>query len=164
MSDQEDKDRFIEELRKLRRGLEDKDRAARLEDKDRAARLEELRFAKRQQWYIATSAVTLLAAIFGIAHVTEPKLDEKKVGTVFVAFIVYFAWRFLRQLQDHLKQTRKLLDPNDPTPWWRGVDILTVLVGIVVVSGLVVVYYLWRHDLPLVFRHPAQDWGGERWR
>jgi len=160
MSDQEDKDRVIEELQRdkevLRRGLE---------DKDRAARLEELRFAKRQQWYIATSAVTLLAAIFGIARVTEPtKLDEKKVGTVFVAFIVHFAWRFLRRLQDHLEQTRKQLDPNDPTPWWRGVDILAVLAGIVVVSGLVVVYYLWRHDLPLVFRHAPQDWGGGRWR
>jgi hypothetical protein len=138
MSDQEDKDRFIDELRRLRRSLE---------DKDRAARLEELRFAKKQQWYIATSAVTLLAAIFGIAHITEPaKLGEKGMGTVFVAAIVYFAWKFLRQLQDHLAQTRNLLDPNDSTPF-RGVDILAVLTGIVVVSGSVVVYYLWRQDL-----------------
>jgi hypothetical protein len=95
MSDQEDKDRVIEELRSdkevLRRGLE---------DKDRAARLEELRFAKKQQWYIATSALTLLAAIFGIAHVIKPTtLDEKKVGTVFVVLIVWFACEFLRQLQ-----------------------------------------------------------------
>ena len=145
MSDQEDKDRFIEELRRLRRGLEDKDRAARLEDKDRAARLEELRFAKKQQWYIATSAVTLLAAIFGIAHVIKlTTLDEKKVGTVFVVLIVWLACEFLRQLQGHLKNTRLLLDPTkDRTPWLRGVDILAVLMGTVITSGLVVLYYLW---------------------
>jgi hypothetical protein len=139
MSDQEDKDRVIEELRSdkevLRRGLE---------DKDRAARLEELRFAKKQQWYIATSALTLLAAIFGIAHVIKPTtLDEKKVGTVFVVLIVWFACEFLRQLQGHLNNTRLLLDPKDRTPWLRGVDILAVLMGTIIASGLVVLYYLW---------------------
>jgi hypothetical protein len=121
-----------------------------------------LRFAKKQQWYIATSAVTLLAAIFGIARLSEPtKLGEKKVGTVFVVLIVWLACEFLWQLQGHLARTRKLLDPNDPTPWYRGWDILRVLAGTVVLSGLVVSYYLWRHDLlDLVFRHAVQD----RWR
>jgi hypothetical protein len=159
MSDQENKDCFIEELQRLRRGLE---------DKDRAARLEELRFAKKQQWYIATSAVTLLAAIFGIAHVIDLTKGEKKVGTVFVVLIVWLACEFLRQLQGHLKKTRLLLDPKDSTPWYRGADILGMLVGIVVFSGLVVAYYLWRHDLlDLVFRHAVHDLGGsiyERWR
>ena len=43
-------------------------------------------------------------------------------------------------------------------------DILAVLAGIVVVSGLLVVYYLWRHDLPnFVFPHalvckPSRNW------
>ena len=75
MSDQEDKDRVIEELRRdkevLRRGLE---------DKDRAARLEELRFAKKQQWYIVTSALTLLAAIFGIATRHQTHHARRKEG------------------------------------------------------------------------------------
>jgi hypothetical protein len=156
MSDQEDKDRFIEELRRLRRGLEDKDRAARLEDKDRAARLEELRFAKKQQWYIATSAVTLLAAIFGIAHVIKPNLWEKSAATVLVALIMGIACWFLCKLQGHLKNTRLLLDPTDRTPWFRGADILGVLVGTVIVSGLVVVYYLWRAEAErLTLQAPA---------
>jgi len=115
-------------------------------DKDRQAKFEELRFAKKQQWSIATSAVTLLAAIFGVAHVTEPKLKlgEEIAGTVFVVLIAVFAWRFLKSLQDHLEATRKALDPKDPEPWWRGVDVLAVLTGTVIVSGVVVVYYLWR--------------------
>jgi hypothetical protein len=116
------------------------------EDKDRAAKLEELRFAKRQQWSIATSAVTLLAAIFGIAHVIEePKLGEKIAATVLVVLIVGFACKFLWQLQGHLKKTRTLLDPRDRRPWYRGVDILIVLAGTVFASGLVVLYYLWCH-------------------
>jgi hypothetical protein len=114
------------------------------EDKDRAAKLEELRFAKKQRWSIATSAVTLLAAIFGIAHVTGPKLGEKIAGTVFVVVVVYFARRFLWQLQDHLEHTRRLLDPKDPAPWYRGVDVLAVLAGVVATSGAVGIYYLWR--------------------
>src|SRR5262245_22786608 len=114
------------------------------EDKDRAARFEELRFAKRQQWSIATSAVTLLAAIFGIAHVIkEPKLGEKVVATILIAFVTGFACWFLYKLQRHLKKTRKLLDPTDQRPWVRGVDVAAVLAGTVVVSGLVVVYYVW---------------------
>jgi hypothetical protein len=45
--------------------------------------LEELRFAKKQQWSIATSAVTLIAAIFEIAHVIEePKPGEKVVEKI----------------------------------------------------------------------------------
>jgi predicted membrane-bound mannosyltransferase len=177
MSDQEDKDRFIEELRRLRRGLD---------DKDRAARLEELRFAKKQQWYIATSAVTILAAIFGIAHL-KPNLYEKIAATVLVALIMGFACWFLCKLQDHLKQTRTLLDPMDPKPWFRGADILGVLVGTVIVSGLVVFYYLCRPEAerltqtpaaaPMSLQAPAaapnapaarreaeEDWGKERWR
>jgi hypothetical protein len=188
MSDQEDKDRIIEELRRMRRGLDDKNRAARLEGKDRAARFEELRFAKKQQWYIATSAVTLLAAIFGIAHIIKPTLYEKIAATVLVALIMGFACWFLCKLQGHLKKTRTLLDPMDPKPWFRGADILGVLVGTVIVSGLVVFYYLWRAEAerltrqapaaaPMSWQAPAaapnapaarreaeEDWGRERWR
>jgi hypothetical protein len=46
---------------------------------DRAAQLEEIRFAKRQQWAIATAAVTLLAAVFGIARTTKLDTAEKSV-------------------------------------------------------------------------------------
>jgi hypothetical protein len=116
------------------------------EDKERTAKLEELRFAKKQQWLIATSAVTLLAAIFGIAHLIEPKPGprEKIVGTIFIALIVAAAWRVLWKLQNHLSETRKLLCPDDPNPWFRGVDVLAVLLGAVSLSAYVVGYYVWR--------------------
>jgi hypothetical protein len=116
------------------------------DDKDRAAKLEELRFAKRQQWSIATSAVTLLAAIFGIVHVIKgPNLGEKIAATTLIVLIAGSACWFLWKLQRHLKKTRTLLDPMDPKPWFRGADILGVLAGTVIISGLVVGYYLWRH-------------------
>jgi hypothetical protein len=113
------------------------------QNNDRGARIEELRFAKKQQWAIATSAVTLLAAIFGIAHALSPKPVEKIGATVLVALIMGFACWFLWQLQSHLETTRKLLNTTDEKAWYRGVDILGVLMGTVIVSGLFVVYYLW---------------------
>jgi hypothetical protein len=45
---------------------------------------EELRFAKTQQWRIATAAITLLAAIFAVVHATPNlKPAEKIAGTLF---------------------------------------------------------------------------------
>jgi hypothetical protein len=102
---------------------------------------------KSSNGQLRQSAVTLLAAIFGIAHVIEPKLGdcEKTVATVLVALIMGFACWFLYKLQGHLKKTRMLLNSMDPKPWFRGADIFGVLVGTVIVSGLVIGYYLWRH-------------------
>jgi len=63
-----------------------------------------------------------------------------------------FACWFLLKLQGHLKKTRTLLDRIDPKPWFRGADILGVLVGTVIVSGLVVVYYLCRAEVERLTR------------
>src|SRR5215510_8897571 len=101
---------------------------------DRAAQFEELRFAKRQQWAIATAAVTLLAAVFGIARTTKVDTVEKAFATIFVVLIASFGIAFLHQLQGHLSRVRIALDPNDADPWFRGVDILRVLAGIVFFS------------------------------
>jgi Ca2+/H+ antiporter len=78
-------------------------------DVDRAARHEELRFAKKQQLYVATSAVTLLAAIFAIARSTTLSDVEKAIATVFIVLIATYGIVFLFKLQDHLKAVRKEL-------------------------------------------------------
>ena len=115
---------------------------------DRASQLEELRFAKRQQWYIATAAVTLLSAIFWIEHSIRLVRWEKIVVTVFIGLIAGFGICFLVKLQNHLKEVRLTLGyPNDLNPWWRGVDVLSVLIGVVALAALVVLYFLWSHQV-----------------
>ena len=115
---------------------------------DRAAQFEELRFAKGQQWYIATAAVTLLSAIFWIERSIRLVRWEKIFATVFIGLIAGFGICFLVKLQNHLKEVRLTLGyPNDLNPWWRGVDVLSVLVGVVALAALVVLYFLWTHPL-----------------
>ena len=114
---------------------------------DRAAQFEELRFAKGQQWYIATAAVTLLSAIFWIERSIRLNRPEKIIATVFIGTIAGFGICFLVKLQNHLKAVRLALDPNDPNPWWRGVDVLSVLIGVVSLAAFVVIYFLWTHPL-----------------
>ena len=41
---------------------------------------EEFRFAKKQQWYVATAAVTLIAAIFAVADKVHVTAFEKRGG------------------------------------------------------------------------------------
>jgi O-antigen/teichoic acid export membrane protein len=77
---------------------------------------EELRFAKKQQWYVATSAVTLLGAIFAITRVTKLKFVENAVATIFIALVAGFGVYFLCKLQHHLKRVRLELDPDDKNP------------------------------------------------
>ena len=120
------------------------------ENRDRDARLEELRFAKRQQWYIAPSGVTLLGAIFAIAHQTQLNDVEKVLASIFIALIAGFGIFFLFRLQDHLKNVRRALDPIDPNPWFRGVDVFLVLAGLVFLSAVVVLYFLWLPHVPNV--------------
>ena len=115
---------------------------------DRASQWEELRFARGQQWYVATAAVTLLSAIFFIEQSIRLVRWEKIFATVFIGLIAGFGICFLVKLQNHLKEVRLTLGyPNDLNPWWRGVDILSVLIGIVALAALVVLYFLWTHPL-----------------
>ena len=115
---------------------------------DRASQWEELRFARGQQWYVATAAVTLLSAIFFIEQSIRLVRWEKIFATVFIGLIAGFGICFLVKLQNHLKEVRLTLGyPKDLNPWWRGVDILSVLIGIVALAALVVLYFLWTHPL-----------------
>ena len=115
---------------------------------DRASQFEQLGFAKGQQWYVATAAVTLLSAIFWIAQSIRLVRWEKIFATVFIGLIAGFGICFLVKLQNHLKEVRLTLGyPNDLNPWWRGVDVLSVLIGVVALAALVVLYFLWTHPL-----------------
>jgi hypothetical protein len=114
-------------------------------DKETLSGLEELRFAKTQQWRIATSAITLLAAIFAVAHaMADLKPAEKVAGTLFAALVSISSSWFLCSLQSHLKRTRLEIGPEDKTAWLRGLDVIVALIGAVILSGGVVVYFLWR--------------------
>jgi len=114
-----------------------------MNDKDRQQQLEELRFAKRQQWSVATLAVTLLAAIFAIAHGTHLTNYEKDIATAFAVVIGACSFYLLIRLQDHLEDVRKVLNQNDKKAWARGVDVLFVLCGAVAISVAVVIWYIW---------------------
>ena len=115
---------------------------------DRASQFEQLRFAKGQQWYVATAAVTLLSAIFWIERSIRLNRPEKIIATVFIGMIAGFGICFLVKLQNHLKEVRLTLGyPNDLNPWWRGVDVFSILISVVALAALVVVYFLWTHPL-----------------
>jgi hypothetical protein len=117
-------------------------------DRDRPQLFEELRFAKTQQWYIATAAVTLLGAIFALRHAvsntaTSPLDCKEKVGfAVAITLVVTFACTFLIMLQKYMRDTRLRLDPKDIDAAVRGVSILGVLVGIIIMSGAAVLYFI----------------------
>ena len=115
---------------------------------DRASQFGQLRFAKGQQWYVATAAVMLLSAIFWIERSIRLVRWEKIFATVFIGLIAGFGICFLVKLQNHLKEVRLTLGyPNDLNSWWRGVDVLSVLIGVVALAALVVLYFLWTHPL-----------------
>ena len=118
------------------------------DDRDRPLLFEELRFAKKQQWYIATAAVTLLAAIFALQHAAgnaaTPSLDykEKIALGVAITLVVTFGCTFLITLQNYIRATRLRLNPKDIEAATRGLSIVGVLVGIVILSGVAVLYFI----------------------
>lgn len=63
-----------------------------------------MRFAKKQQWSITTLTLTLVAAVFGVAHSIKPPLEnwEKWIATVVLAAISVIGWVFLPIHQDEL--------------------------------------------------------------
>lgn len=111
----------------------------------RAGYLEELRFAKRQQWYVAAAAVGLMAGAFHLAEGMKPLACwEKTVTTNIVLLVAVGGIWLMFDLQQHLANTRKVLDPKDDRPLWRGAPIAICLAIIQLVSAVVVVYALWR--------------------
>jgi hypothetical protein len=112
------------------------------DDEDRAQRFEELRFAKKQQWAVATAVVTLLGAIFALQHAADagPSPREKVALAVIITLIATLGCSFLVMLQNYMRDTRRLLDPRDQDAWLRGTSILGVLIGVIILSAFSVLY------------------------
>jgi hypothetical protein len=112
------------------------------DDEDRAQRFEELRFAKKQQWAVATAVVTLLGAIFALQHAADagPGPREKVALAVIITLIATLGCSFLVMLQNYMRVTRLLLDPCDQDAGLRGVSILGALIGVIILSAFGVLY------------------------
>src|ERR1700675_1629415 len=92
-------------------------------DGDRPQWFEELRFAKKQQWAIATASVTLLAAIFALtrsAHGGDPGPIEKIALAVVITLVATFGCTFLVTLHRYMRDTRLCIDPTDKDALLRG--------------------------------------------
>lgn len=124
-------------------------------NQDRPALFEELRFAKRQQWYVAASAVALNAAVIAATRDFK-KLHwiEVLVATVFVVGVAWGSVRLLWQLQRHLRSVRFALNPYDREAGTRGVDIAYQLTIVVLAVAVGVLCLLW---LPHVLESPLTN-------
>jgi hypothetical protein len=115
----------------------------------KAGYMEELRFAKRQQWYVAAAAIGLIAGAFHLAQSMAPLACwEKAVASNIVLLVAAGGIWLMFDLQHHLANTRKVLDPQDDRPWWRGAPIAFCLAIVQLISAVVVVYALWRGAKP----------------
>jgi hypothetical protein len=71
---------------------------------------EEFRFAKKQQWYVATAAVTLIAANFAVADKVHVTAFEKGVVVVALVAIAIFASWTLCSTQKYIVSMREKSD------------------------------------------------------
>jgi len=115
------------------------------DDRDRPQLFEELRFAKKQQWAVATAAVTLLAAMFALQHSAAPPPDglgnkEKVAFGIVVTLVATFGCIFLIMLQRYIRETRLRLNASDRDALIRGLSIAGVLIAVIVLSAASVLY------------------------
>jgi hypothetical protein len=132
---------------------------------DRAAFHEEVRFYKKQQWAVTTAGVALLGALLATVRGEHLGLCEKSFAVFFIVAGVCAGGYFLDDLQSALARVRRRLDPSDPAglvsrwPCWqhfltvvrrrpdattRGLDIVCLHKGILVVSAVVVLWALFK--------------------
>jgi hypothetical protein len=104
---------------------------------DDATKAKELRFAKTQQWYVATAAVTLNAAVFALLKGSHLHGLEALAAISFVLLVAAAGVRVLCDLQDHMQSLR---EPN--APWHRPTDVVFLLMGVVIAVGAAVLYCL----------------------
>jgi uncharacterized membrane protein len=114
-------------------------------DTIKAALWEELRFAKRQQWTITAAVVALIGGAYSIAS-GEDRLDdwEKAVITILIGAAVIGGIYWLLDLHRHLYRTRLAIDRLDRDPWWRGGELVSGMIGAMILSAVVVCYLLLR--------------------
>jgi hypothetical protein len=117
-------------------------------NQDRPAYLEELRFAKRQQWYVAASTVGLDAGVLTALRGLQLDCIEKSVITFFVVGIAFGSVWLLWKLQNHLRDTRLTLNSDDANPLTRGMEIVVALAVVVFLSAVAVIYLLWFPHIP----------------
>jgi uncharacterized membrane protein YbhN (UPF0104 family) len=98
---------------------------------------EELRFAKQQQWYVATASVTFSAAAFAFLKGSHLRDYEAFAVVFFILFVAAAAVGVLWQLQDHI---RTLREPD--APWQRPTDVVWLLTAVVVGVAIAVLYCL----------------------
>jgi len=109
-------------------------------DTIKAAYLEELRFAKRQQWTITAAVVAFIAGAYTLARDLAP--SEKCATAVLIWIVVAGGIYWLFDLQGHLHRTRLVIDRWDSTSWWRSTDVVSGMVGILIISATGVCYLL----------------------
>ncbi len=101
---------------------------------------EELRFAKKQQWAVAAAVVTLLGAVYGLAHSAVPNDKEKVLLTVVITLIANTGCSILVSLQRYIHTTRLELEPRDRDALIRGAGIAAALIGVIILSAIGVLY------------------------
>ena len=102
---------------------------------------QELRFAKTQQWYVATASVTLIAAAFAFLKGSQLTIYQALAASAFIQSVEYYGIRVLGQLQDHLQRLRQKSEPK--VRWARSTDVVWLLMGIVGVVAIAVLYCVW---------------------
>jgi hypothetical protein len=113
-----------------------------IEQPSRGELSEEVRFAKKQQWAVATAAVTLLGALYALADRAHPGDKEKIALSVVITLIAILSCSFLVDLQRHLKTKRLELDPADKDPFLRGGAIIGALCGVIILGAFTILYVL----------------------
>ena len=74
----------------------------------RAGYMEELRFAKRQQWAVATAAIALIAGVYHLGDGIKPPLTAYEKLAVMLAILGVTAggiWLVLFDIQNHIAST-----------------------------------------------------------
>jgi hypothetical protein len=100
----------------------------------------ELRFAKTQQWYVATASVTLNAAAFALLKGSHLHGIEALLAIFFVLFVAAAGVGVLCHLQDHMQSLRQKTEGD--APWHRPSDIVVLLMFVVIAVGAAVLYCL----------------------
>jgi len=86
---------------------------------------EELRFAKKQQWYVATASVTLNAAVIALLKGSQLRDCEPLVACLFIALVAGAGIMVLWQLQNHLCKVRRRSERE--AKWHRETDVFYLL-------------------------------------
>jgi hypothetical protein len=100
---------------------------------------EELRFIKKQQWYVATASVTLNAAVIALLKGSQLRDCEPLVACLFIGLVAGFGVVVLWQLQNHM---RTLREPS--APWHRVTDVFYLLTFFVLAVAVGVGYCILR--------------------